>query len=58
MPEWVVQLVTMGAGAAGVYAGIRYDLGQLREKAEGAATSAAEAHKRLDVLMMGARRAS
>lgn len=58
MPDWMLQLAGYVLAAASVYAGIRYDLGQLREKAENAARAAAKAHERLDVLMMGAKRAS
>ncbi|AKU11540.1 hypothetical protein AzCIB_1639 [Azoarcus sp. CIB] len=57
MPDWVFQILTAGGGALAVYGGIRYDLGQLREKAENAARSAEKAHARLDGLM-GAHRAA
>lgn len=57
MPDWVLQVAGYAAMGAGMYAGIRYDLGRLSEKAEAAARAAAKAHERLDVLMMGARRA-
>lgn len=34
MPDWLVNVLTMGAAAAGVYAGIRYDIGQMTAKIE------------------------
>lgn len=51
MPEWFVQLMQVAAAPAAVYAGIRYDLGQLREKAQNAAAAASSAHRRIDGLM-------
>jgi len=48
MPEWLLQIVGIMAGAGGVYAAIRADLAALREKADQAALSAAEAHARID----------
>lgn len=51
MPEWVYQLVGMGAGAVAVYAGIRSDLAALRVKADLAAQSAKDAHERIDRIL-------
>lgn len=51
MPEWLMQLVTAGAGAASVYAAIRADLARLHEKAENAAHAADKAHGRIDELL-------
>jgi hypothetical protein len=48
MSEWVFQVAGIFATGVGVYAGIRADLAAIREKAESAAHSAAEAHKRID----------
>lgn len=48
MPDWLFQVLTAGAAAAGVYAGIRGDLARLHEKAENAAKAADKAHERID----------
>lgn len=48
MPDWLFQLLTAGAGAAGVYAAIRADLARLHERATQALTTAERAHDRLD----------
>lgn len=48
MPEWLLQVVAMVAGGAGVYAAIRADLAYLRATAEGAKSSADRAHRRID----------
>lgn len=58
MPEWFMQMLSVLGAPLAVYGGIRYDLGQLRAKVEGAARAAEKAHERMDALMMGARRAS
>lgn len=50
MPDWMLQLITAGAGAASVYAAIRADLARLHEKAENAAKAADKAHERIDDL--------
>lgn len=34
MPDWLLQLITVFGAAAGVYAGIRYDMGRLTAKIE------------------------
>lgn len=52
MPDWVFQLLTAGAGAAGVYAAIRADLARLHEKATQAGKSADEAHQRIDDILL------
>lgn len=52
MPDWLMQVLTAAAGAVGVYAGIRADLAGLRVRAEMAANSADEAHKRIDKILM------
>jgi hypothetical protein len=52
MPDWVVQLLSMGGAAASVYAAIRADLAATRVKAETAAASAAEAHSRIDGILL------
>lgn len=52
MPDWVVQMLTVGAGAAGVYAAIRADLATLHERATAAMASAEKAHDRIDVMQM------
>jgi hypothetical protein len=55
-PEFVNQLVTIAgsAAASGVAAwgAIRYELGFVRATAEAAKQSAAEAHSRIDSLML------
>lgn len=43
MSEWVFQLLTAGAGAAGMYAAIRSDLARLHERATQALASADKA---------------
>lgn len=48
MPDWLIQLMGILGGAAGAYAAIRADLAALRVKAEQAARSASEAHRRID----------
>jgi len=48
MPEWLLQLLALGAGGVAVYAGIRADLAALRVKADMALASAAQAHVRID----------
>lgn len=50
MPEWLFQLVTAGAAAAGVYAAIRADLAKLHERATQAMDAATRAHERIDTL--------
>ena len=50
MPDWIYQLLTAGAGAAGVYAAIRADLARLHERASMALASAEKAHERIDTL--------
>lgn len=52
IPEWAWQVLSMAAGAGGVYAAIRSDLAYLRARAEGAAASAEKAHGRIDDLLM------
>lgn len=49
MPEWAWQVVSMAAGAAGIYAAIRADLAALRVKAEMAVKRADAAHDRIDI---------
>lgn len=51
MPEWLFQLLTAGAGAAGVYAAIRADLAALHVKADQAAKAADSAHARIDGIL-------
>lgn len=34
MPEWVLQLVSMFAGAGAVYGAIRYDMGRMAARIE------------------------
>lgn len=51
MPDWMFQIVGMGAGAVAVYVGIRSDLAALRVKADLAAESAKEAHERIDRIL-------
>lgn len=58
MPDWFVQLLSVLGAPLAVYGGIRYDLGQLRARVEGAARAAEKANERMDALMMGAHRAS
>ena len=48
--QFLLQLATAGAAAAAVYAGIRADLATLRVMADHASQSAAEAHRRIDVI--------
>ena len=50
MPDWIYQLLTAGAGAAGVYAAIRADLARLHERVSMALESATKAHERIDNL--------
>lgn len=52
MPEWVFQVLTAGAGAAGMYAAIRSDLARLHERATQALASADKAHSRIDQLTL------
>lgn len=58
MPDWVFQLLTAGAGAAGMYAAVRADLARLHERATQAMDAATRAHDRIDNLqgMKGAHR--
>lgn len=55
IPEWLVQIVTAGAGAAGLYAAIRADLARLHERSTMAIESATRAHDRIDHLTGGIR---
>lgn len=48
MPDWFAQVLTAGAGAAGVYAAIRADLARLHERATQALATAEKAHARID----------
>lgn len=50
IPDWVFQLVSAGAGAAGLYAAIRADLARLHERASQAMEAATRAHDRIDHL--------
>lgn len=43
MPEWVIQILTAGAGAAGMYAAIRADLATLHARMNAA-------HERIDFI--------
>lgn len=52
MPEWVFQVLTAGAGAAGMYAAIRSDLARLHERSTQALASADKAHSRIDQLTL------
>lgn len=52
MPDWLMQILGMAFAAAGIYGAIRSDLGEIREKAEGAANSAEKAHSRIDELLL------
>lgn len=52
MPDWLMQLIGMTAGAGAVYAGIRADLAAVRVRAEAAAAAAQEAHQRIDRILM------
>lgn len=56
MPEWVLQIVGMVAGAAGVYGAIRADLATIRVKAELAHGAADKAHERIDRFFDGRQR--
>ena len=47
-PDFLLHMVAIGAGAAGVYAAIRGDLVAARMRAEQACESVKDAHKRLD----------
>lgn len=51
MPEWMLQLLTACAGAAGTYAAIRADLAALHVKADQAHQAAEKAHSRIDALL-------
>jgi hypothetical protein len=51
-----MQFAGIVAGAAGVYGAIRADLAAIRERANMAAESADEAHKRIDSIMMQSQR--
>ena len=55
IPDWMFQLLTAGAGAAGVYAAIRADLARLHERATQAMQAAERAHERIDHLHGGRR---
>jgi len=52
----LMQFAGIVAGAAGVYGAIRADLAAIRERANMAAESADEAHKRIDSIMMQSQR--
>lgn len=56
MPDWLTQVLGMAFAAAGIYGAIRSDLGEIREKAEGAAENASKAHSRIDSLLLNQRR--
>ncbi len=47
----VYHLLTTGAAAAAVYAGIRADLARLHAKTEAAAQAAATANQRIDTIL-------
>lgn len=49
---WMIQVLGMIATGAGVYAAIRADLARAIVTAENAHSSAGEAHKRIDSLLM------
>lgn len=53
IPDWVFQIMTMGAGAAAVYAAIRTELATLHERATQAMQAATRAHDRIDNLKGG-----
>lgn len=55
MPDWLFQLLTAGAGAAGMYAAVRADLARLHERATQAMEAATRAHERIDNLSRGNR---
>ena len=50
MPEWLMEAGTIVAAGVGVYAAIRSDLAYMRAKIEHIELSAAEAHRRLDMV--------
>jgi len=51
MPEWLLEAGTIIAAGVGVYAAIRSDLAYMRAKIEHIELSAAEAHRRLDMVI-------
>jgi hypothetical protein len=51
MPEWILQVVSIVAAGAGVYAAIRADLAFLRAKVDTLEESAERAHRRIDGLI-------
>lgn len=55
IPEWLLQLMTAGIGAASVYAAIRADLATLHERATQAMEAATRAHDRIDHMAGGRR---
>lgn len=50
MPDWLFQMLSAGAGAAGVYAAIRADLATLHERATTALKAAERANERIDTI--------
>lgn len=50
IPDWLFQILTAAAGAAGMYAAIRADLARLHERATQALEAATRAHERIDGL--------
>lgn len=55
MPDWLMQLLAMGAGGAGLYTAIRSDLARLHVKSDMAVAAAAKAHERIDDLLINGR---
>lgn len=54
-PQFFVQVLMCLAAGVGAYAGVRYDLGKLHEKADNASLTAQRAHDRIDDMLQGHR---
>lgn len=54
-PQFFVQVLMCLAAGVGAYAGVRYDLGKLHEKADNASLTAQRAHDRIDEMLQGHR---
>ena len=50
-PQFFVQVIMCLAAGVGAYAGVRYDLGKLHEKADNASKVAQRAHERIAEMM-------
>lgn len=53
VPAWLQTLLGAAGAAAGLYAAIRADLARLHERATHALHTAADAHRRIDLILTG-----